>query len=526
MTIGTLITNIGIVSIILTLIIAFVFKSSMKSWWISFLQNFCGVLFIFSGWVKAIDPLGTAYKMEQYFDEFYSTFESTWFGFIAPMFPVFSKYAIWFSVFMIVFEIVLGIMLVLGTKPKFTAWAFLSLVAFFTILTGFTYLTGYVPSETNFFQFGSWSGFDANNMKVQDCGCFGDFIKLEPKVSFFKDVFLMIPAIIFVLAYKKKHQLFTEPIRNGVISVSIIALLFYCFSNYVWDLPHTDFRPFKKGTDVRQVREMEEDAMAAVQITGWVLKHNETGESITVPNADYMRDYTSKYKGVYSVIDQVKDEPTIKSTKISEFEITDLDGNDLTEDILYNEKAHFLIVNYMLMGDPEKKTRIVQDSIFNLDTTIIFNYETLKADPAFNRLIKRTPKGVPIDMTEFGEHIDTSIVKSFKEVVEREEEYIDQNWNSAYLKKHIESLKPFTDAAKADGFEVLMVVGKAGPTAIMDFDLATGLDLHYGMADDILLKTIIRSNPGIVLWKDGKILDKWHIKQLPNYEEVKAQYLN
>ncbi|NNE14998.1 MAG: DoxX family membrane protein, partial [Saprospiraceae bacterium] len=154
-TLPTLLTNIGIVAIIITLIVGFVMKGH-KSWLMTFLQNYCGVLFIFSGWVKAVDPLGTAYKMEQYFDEFYTTFEPTWFGFIAPIFPVFSKYAIWFSVFMIIFEIVLGIMLLIGAKPKITSWAFLILVAFFTVLTGFTYLTGYVPGDANFFQFGSW----------------------------------------------------------------------------------------------------------------------------------------------------------------------------------------------------------------------------------------------------------------------------------------------------------------------------------------------------------------------------------
>ena len=66
------------------------------------------------------------------------------------------------------------------------------LVAFFTVLTGFTYLTGFVPDGSNFFDFGSWVGVhNENNMKVKDCGCFGDFIKLKPKTSFLKDVFLL-----------------------------------------------------------------------------------------------------------------------------------------------------------------------------------------------------------------------------------------------------------------------------------------------------------------------------------------------
>src|SRR5690606_1651870 len=128
MSLGTLVLYIGIAAVLLTLLVGFVFKRQ-KSWLMSFLQNFCGVLFIFSGFVKAIDPLGTAYKMEQYFAEFESTFSDTALGFLAPMFPWLSSHSATFSVLMIIFEIVLGLMLVLGARPKFTSWAFFLLVA-------------------------------------------------------------------------------------------------------------------------------------------------------------------------------------------------------------------------------------------------------------------------------------------------------------------------------------------------------------------------------------------------------------
>ncbi len=498
MTLGNLVVNIGIVAVVLTAAMAFFKRDIINNWLMSLLQNFCGALFIFSGWVKAVDPLGTAYKMEQYFDEFYTTFESTWFGFIAPIFPVFSKYAIWFSVFMIVFEIVLGVMLIIGARKKLTAWAFFLLVLFFTFLTGFTYLTAYVPNDINFFQFASWSAFNENNMKVTDCGCFGDFIKLKPKISFFKDIFLLIPAIYFVLRSKDMHQLFGKQVRDGITLMSTILLLVYCWSNYIWDLPHMDFRPFKKSADVAQIRQDEEASMAAVQITAWKLKNKDTGEEVVFSNDEYMGNLT-KYMGEYNVLEQIQGEPEITPTKISEFEVTDLDGNDLTDQILYDEKAHFLIVNYSLKGDPSIEKRTVSDSLFVSDTVITFDPESQLSD--------------------------TQIVQRFDKLVEREESYVNQNWNKAYIKKHKEQLKPFTDAAKADGYRVLMAIGKSDPEAIMDFNAATGLDIEYGMADDILLKTIVRSNPGVVLWKNGKILDKWHIRKLPDYEEVKDKYL-
>jgi len=173
------------------------FFHKSRNIFISLLQYFCGFLFIVSGFVKAVDPLGTAFKMEDYFAQFEFVARESFLSPIASVFPFMAHYSLAFSIFTIVLEIMLGIMLVLVSRPKFTAWTFFLLIIFFTILTGFTYLTGYVPDDVNFFEFTKWGAYEASNMKVTDCGCFGDFIKLEPRISFFKDIFLLIPAIIF-----------------------------------------------------------------------------------------------------------------------------------------------------------------------------------------------------------------------------------------------------------------------------------------------------------------------------------------
>ena len=220
----------------------------------TFAQSWCGALFLFSGWVKAVDPLGTAYKLHDYFGEFESVFSGTAMSFIAPLFPFLDSFGVQLSVATIVFEILLGVMLLIGAKPKFTSWAFLGLILFFTGLTGFTYLTGYVPEGVNFFEFSKWGEYTATNMKVTDCGCFGDFIKLEPFTSFTKDVFLLIPAFYFLFRSKDMHSFFSEKVKNGIIGLTIGGLLLYCFSNYIWDIPHADFRPFKVAADIRGQR--------------------------------------------------------------------------------------------------------------------------------------------------------------------------------------------------------------------------------------------------------------------------------
>lgn len=493
MTLTTLLTNIGIAAIILTLVMVFAMKNT-KSIWMSFLQNYCGVLFLFSGWVKAVDPLGTAYKMEQYFAEFESTFAATWMKFLAPLFPMLSEHAVSFSVFMIVLEIVLGLMLIIGLKRKMTSWIFFLLVLFFTFLTGFTYLTGYVPNNGNFFDFGSWAAYDKNNMKVTDCGCFGDFIKLEPYTSFLKDVFLLLPAIFFLLRHKTMHQVFNKPVRWGLVVLSTLGLLVYCINNFAWNLPHADFRPFYEGADIRSQMAKEKEAAGQVKITHWRLENVESGEEVVLENNEYLSNY-KKYKGTYKVTEQIKSEPTMKMTKISDFLIEDPNGNDLTDEILSEAGLNLLIVNYKLKGgEAVEKKRMVKDSIFQIDTVLTSGSS------------------------------EATIVKTFQALQEKEESYTDYIWDAGYLSKHTK-LKTFTDAAKSKGLPIIMAIGGADEQQIRDFDQDTGLGLRYGQADDILLKTIVRSNPGVVLLKDGKVLEKWHINKLPNFQSVAAEYI-
>ena len=90
MTIGIFSLYVGIAAIICTLVAGLLLKR-VENWAMSFLQFFTGILFVVSGWVKAIDPLGTAYKMEQYFAAFEGTFKDTAMSWIAPVFPFFCR---------------------------------------------------------------------------------------------------------------------------------------------------------------------------------------------------------------------------------------------------------------------------------------------------------------------------------------------------------------------------------------------------------------------------------------------------
>lgn len=499
MTLTTLLLMIGSMAALTTLLVVFLLKAH-KNILVSFLQNFCGILFIFSGWVKAIDPLGTAYKMEQYFDEFQSTFEGTWFSFLSPLFPVLSDQSIAFSVFMIVFEIVLGIMLVIGLKRKWTSWAFLLLVAFFTFLTGFTYLTGYVPEGKNFFQFSQWGSYNANNMKVTDCGCFGDFIKLVPKTSFLKDVFLLIPALLFVSKHGSMHELFSNKVKWGITGLSTIGLLIYCFSNFSWDIPGTDFRPFAIGTDVAAQRNLEIEAMSNVKIVAWKLKNRKDGKVIELSNDVYMSQFKNYPKAEWEIIDQVKTEPTVKATKISEMEFTDLiDQYDITDELLEEQEPSLMIVSHKLYVELKQAKKMVKDTSYLIDTVEIV-YKGQK-------------------MTE--------IVRSVDKITDKEIAYYNYIWDPNFIHEYRNKIAPMVDKAKADGIKTRIAIGGADPDAIAALSKEAGLqNAIFLTADDILLKTIVRSNPGTLVWKGGNILNKWHINKLPAYELLKNNYLN
>ncbi|RME99336.1 MAG: hypothetical protein D6772_07875 [Bacteroidetes bacterium] len=500
---------------------------------LSFLQNATGALFIFSGLVKAVDPLGTAYKMEQYFAEFEATFADTSFSFLASWFPAMAEYAAAFSVFMIVLEMALGIMLIVGVAKRFTSWAFFLLLVFFTALTGFTYLTGFVPEGVNFFEFSKWGKFVATNMKVTDCGCFGDFIKLDPRVSFTKDLVLLIPGLIFLFRAQSFHQLTTAKLRAVsiglvmLVSLAVIGwsgytlgwrvitfavvltalqflgfkvsvcaavgvMLVYSLSNFLMDIPEVDFRPFREGANIAERKAMEEEAENNVEVLAYRMTNKSSGEVVELPFDEYLANY-QQYPAEEWELEQVKSEPAVARTKVSDFEITDLGGNDITAAILSEKPAHLMLVAYRLYGTESTTTTMVPDSVFAVDTIVV----------------------------DTGFQLSPRLVR----VVQKEVRTTTYQWDEAYLAKWKKVLE-VAHAAKEAGLKAYAVTAYSAPERIKDFQQHLGTDIPFFTADDILLKTIVRSNPGAVLWRNGTILRKWHYKTLPPFAEIQAKYLN
>lgn len=278
---------------------------------------FVGVLFIFSGFVKVIDPLGFSYKLSEYF----VIFGMPWMDSVTVL----------LAIVLCLAEIALGVQLLLGFWKKATLYGLLGMIVFFTFLT--------------------W--FSAYFNKVTDCGCFGDAIPLNPWQSFYKDVILLV---LIVWLYWKQEYI--KPILNEKWSQLIwsVVLAAHCFFAY-WGLEHLpmiDFRAYAEGKSIVQGMKTAEELglEAPVYATDFKLKHKETGEVKTVPSTVYSDE---KLWETHDFIESVGEPYKVKDgyePPIHDFVLQAEDGTDMTNAILSTDYI-FLIIAYDL-----KKTDI------------------------------------------------------------------------------------------------------------------------------------------------------------------------
>ena len=176
-----------------------------------------GALFIFSGFVKLVDPIGSEYKFQEYFSESVLNME-----FLIP-------YALLFAIVLIVAEILLGVMILIGYKSKFTVWSLLIITTIFLFLT--------------------W--YSAYYNKVTDCGCFGDAIKLTPWETFYKNI-VLIGLIIILLV----NVVFIKPLFKGkitkVITFLSLASFLFVVQHVLTHLPLIDFRAYAVGKNLQE----------------------------------------------------------------------------------------------------------------------------------------------------------------------------------------------------------------------------------------------------------------------------------
>lgn len=268
-----------------------------------FLRLFVGILFIFSGLIKANDPTGLSYKMQEFFEIWHWDF--------------LNDYTLPFAILMIGFEIIAGAAVLLGWQFRLFSWLLFLLIVFFTFLTGYAVLSG----------------------TIKECGCFGDCIKLTSGQSFSKDLLLFL-VIGFMLL--KKDQV--KPILGQWASIFVLVLVtvasFWIQLYVLTHLPIVDCLPYKKGVSITEKMKIPADATPDSTVITFVYQYG--GKMIEFDTEHFPADFNdSAYafiKRYDKLIRQGNAQPAIK-----DFVVIAPSGTDTTAALLA-QKGRILVL--------------------------------------------------------------------------------------------------------------------------------------------------------------------------------------
>lgn len=310
-----------------------------------------GALFIFSGLVKAIDPLGLAYKMQEFFEAWSNS------GFLKNLMLSLNDHALLFSVVMITLEVAVGVALIVGWQRKLITRILLLLILFFTFLTAYVLFSG----------------------KIRACGCFGDCIPLTPAQTFSKDIALLLLSLLLVFNWKLIRPLAKPYIAGSIVIASVLASLF--LQSYVQKhLPVKDCLPFKPGNDILELRKMPKDAIPDKYDYVFVYEKNGEKKEFKV-NA--LPDSSWKYADRKQIlIEKGKNNIPL----INDFSFTSLSGNDTTESILSQPGNYYILFIQNLNKYPanwEEDKRVVEQAAKNKTALYIVTSQRTAVEKRF-----------------------------------------------------------------------------------------------------------------------------------------------
>ncbi|MCO5937051.1 DoxX family protein [Mucilaginibacter sp. RB4R14] len=381
----------------------------MKNKLIWFCRISVGLLFIFSGLIKANDPLGFSYKLEEYFE----VFHMTWLN----------GFALSLSILLCALEMILGFALLVGARAIQVIWGLLLLIIFFAFLTFYS----------------------AYFKVVQTCGCFGDAIPLTPWQSFTKDLILLLLVLVLFVDRKTVKSLTNAKTGDKLLIGATIVSIGFGLYTYNF-LPVLDFLPYKVGANILQEMKTPPGAPADEFEVTYVLKNKNTQDTKTMSDKEYLK--SGIWKDTAWAVQGSPESKLIKKgfePKIRDLNIQDAQANNYNQELLSSPFYSLWIVAY------------------NLDDT---NPE------AVNRI-----NALAANLT--------------------------QNYNTRTI------------------FLTSNAPGNAQKFA-KEHKLVS--ELFY--ADGVPLKSMVRANPGIMLIKNGTVINKWHFHNMPKYEDIVKNYLS
>ncbi len=272
-----------------------------------------GLVFIFSGFIKANDPLGFSYKLEEYFHVFGTDF--------------LNEYAVAIAVVICGLEILLGALLLLGFWGSIVAWGLLLLILFFTFLTFYS----------AFFEV------------VTSCGCFGDAIPLTPWQSFGKDLVLLLLILIIFINRKHLRPVTADRYTQSIVTVAITVISLGIGIYTINFLPFIDFLPYKKGNNLPQLMTLPEGEEGDQYEVMYTLKHKSSGEEKKVSDKVYLAEELWKDES-WEIIGDPESRLVKKGYQVAipDLLITDAMGDDVTHQLIENPYYNLVVVAWDL----------------------------------------------------------------------------------------------------------------------------------------------------------------------------------
>ncbi|WP_298712488.1 BT_3928 family protein, partial [Chitinophaga sp.] len=269
---------------------------------ISIFRIVVGVLFIFSGLIKANDPLGLSYKMDEFFEVLHMHF----------MIP----FSLTLSLVMNAFEIIAGFAVLIGYRMRFFSFLLLLLIIFFTFLTGFALFSGL----------------------IRECGCFGDCIKLTADQSFWKDIILLVMILVIFIYHKRIQPLFAPKVNAAIMVFAVlvpVVLQWYTLSH----LPIVDCLPYKVGNNIPEKMKAPPGSTPDVYETVMIYEKDGKQQEYTTENYPWQDTTWVFVDRKDKLIKKGNAEPPIK-----DFILNDFNGNNMNSGVLNEPLPMYLFL--------------------------------------------------------------------------------------------------------------------------------------------------------------------------------------
>ena len=360
-----------------------------------------GLTFVFSGFVKGIDPWGSAYKFTDYFN----AFDMPWL--VGMAFAL--------GILLAAAEFAMGVALIFNFFLRITSWLTLAFMIFFTGLT-------FVLALTN---------------PVTDCGCFGDALVITNWQTFYKNIVLLALAIV-VFWQRKNFKSKNGPLLSIAFTAMTMTVYFYLVTYSYNHLPIIDFSPYKVGVNIPEAMSIPESAPKAIYENSFIYKNLKTGKEQKFKEADIPWKDTLNWK-----FEKAEDAVLVQkgyTPPIHDFRIETPEGEDIKDFFLYDDKYTFMV-------------------------------------------------------------IASNLQKSNKEGMRK--------------------IANLAVEAKSKGYNFILLTSTS-PDSFEAFKAETGANFDFFNTDEITLKTIVRSNPGMILVKKGTIIKKYHFNDIPKPEDLEA----